>query len=284
MDNQIISADKNQAIALTERIRANGTLAVSLIYEMCRDLRTVLRQNHFVCLGYEKFEDYTEKEFNIKKRQAYTYIEIYEKLGSDFIKENAALGVTKLSYLTMINSDDRIEIMEENDLSVMTSAQIKELVDKCRIQGEQLSLLETEKKNQKKFSEETETIINNLKSELSRKNKYISELENRPVDVAVAEPVIREVPDLKAIEEKDRQIKELKEKYDSQISEMKKLYENKSENVSVDRNSFKKIYSDTYKDFQSLVELIKNSDEQKELYKEKTFQLIDVLRNSVADL
>lgn len=284
MDNQIISADKKQAVALTERIRASGTMAASLIYEMCRDLRTILRQNLFVCLGYEKFEDYTEKEFNIKKRQAYTYIEIYEKLGSDFIKENAFLGVTKLSYLTMINSSDCLEIMEENDLSCMTSAQVKELVDKCRIQGEQLSLLETEKKNQKKFSEETETIINNLKSELSRKNKYISELENRPADVAVAEPVIREVPDLKAIEEKDRQIKELKEKYDSQISEMKKLYENKSENVSVDRNSFKKIYSDTYKDFQSLVELIKNSDEQKELYKEKTFQLIDVLRNSVADL
>jgi len=280
MDNQIISADKKQAVALTERIRASGTMAASLIYEMCRDLRTILRQNLFVCLGYEKFEDYTEKEFNIKKRQAYTYIEIYEKLGSDFIQKNAALGVTKLSYLTMINSDDRTEIMEENDLSVMTSAQIKELVDKCRIQGEQLSLLETEKKNQKKFSEETETIINNLKSELSRKNKYISELENRPADVVVAEPVIREVPDLKAIEEKDRQIKELKEKYDSQISEMKKFYENPGS----DKLSFRKIYSDTYKDFQSLVELIKNSDEQKELYKEKTFQLIDVLRNSVADL
>ena len=46
-----------------------------------------------------------EKAVNIKQRQAYKYIEVYEKFTEDFLKENSKLGITKLLLLSNLTEE-----------------------------------------------------------------------------------------------------------------------------------------------------------------------------------
>lgn len=261
----------------------------------------------YVHIGYDNFEDYAEQEFSLKRRQAYQYISVYENLGEEFVQSNAQLGITKLSLLTQVDSSDRKEIIEENDLAGMTVGEVKELLEKVKIQGEQLSMFESEKRSaesQASELEEKDKEIYNLKlklDELNRENisaarmrdklqKRVEELESRPVEVAVPEPeireVIKEVPDKEALAEKDRELSALKEtldktkeSYESRIAELQKSSERSEQ---ADKNSFKALYADAYKAFNGVLEFIKLSENpDRDLYIERTEKLLDAVTESL---
>lgn len=240
---------EQEAVIITERIKANGRIAVTAVCDIGKDLRRMKVENLFTHLGYENFEDYAKKEFDLERRQAYLYISVYEKLGEDFVQSNAQLGITKLSMLSMANPEDRAEIMDNNDVACMTTKELKELVDKYKSQGEQLSMLEEENKKLKEESEldrkeqenanaaaqrfknecrhraedqeRLEGRIKTLEEKLKDKDstiatleKSVQELENRPQDVQVAEKevikeVIKEVPDKATKDKLDKKINEL---------------------------------------------------------------------------
>ena len=171
--NEIITAEATEsalpaaarAVQITERIRANGRTAVNAVCAIGKDLRTMKIDNLYPELGYETFEDYAEKEFDLKRRQAYQYISVFEKLGEEFVQSNAQLGITKLALLATANPEDRAEVMESENVQKMTTRELEELLDKYKQQGEQLSMLQ--EKN----------------TELEAK---VEELESAPKDVEVA--------------------------------------------------------------------------------------------------
>lgn len=241
----LIIKPEQEAVIINERIRANGQVAVTAVCAVGKDLRQMKAKGLFKYLGYETFEEYAEQEHDLKRRQAYQYISVYENLGEAFVQSNARLGITKLSLLTQINREDRAEIMKDNDLSGMTVNEVKELLDKVKQQGEQLSMFEEQLNDKEEKEKELESRSAELKSlqvqlddmgdairetaaekaEVEKRNAElearIEELESRPVEVAVSEPeikevvkeIIKEVPDKKVIEEKDREILTLKNKY-----------------------------------------------------------------------
>lgn len=141
--------------------------AANALVSLCRNLKHMRDSKSFTALGFEKFEDYTENACNIKKRQAYNYIQSYERLGSDFMQSNAQLGITKLLLLTEVCAVDRADFVEENDLEGMSVAEVKKLVAQNNDRGEQIDLLE---------------------EKLSSALDEIKELRERPVDVAVEQP------------------------------------------------------------------------------------------------
>lgn len=141
--------------------------AANALVSLCRNLKHMRDSKGFTALGFEKFEDYTETACNIKKRQAYNYIQSYERLGSDFMQSNAQLGITKLLLLTEVCAVDRADFVEENDLEGMSVAEVKKLVAQNNDRGEQIDLLE---------------------ERLSSALDEIKELKDRPVDVAVEQP------------------------------------------------------------------------------------------------
>ena len=180
-----------RAIQITERIRANGRTAVNAVCAIGEDLRTMKIDGLYTELGYESFEDYAEKEFDLKRRQAYQYISVYEKLGKEFVQSNAQLGITKLALLATANPEDRAEVMESEDVAKITTRELEELLDKYKQQGEQLSLLQEESKA------ETEKLQAKLAAEAARSAELeakLSDIESAPVDVAVREV---QVPDKK---------------------------------------------------------------------------------------
>lgn len=327
----LVIKPEQEAVFLNERIRANGQAAVNAVCAIGRDLRRMKIEGLYTHLGYDSFEDYAEQEHSLKRRQAYQYISVYENLGEDFVQSNAQLGITKLALLTQINTEDRAEIMSDNDLSGMTVNEVRELLDKVKQQGEQLSLFEdqlSEKKEQEKELESRSEALKSLqaqlddmgdairetaaeKAEIEKKNAElearIKELESRPIDVAVPEPeikevvkeVVKEVPDKKALEEKDREILTLKNKYkaldEARIEEtenLKKSYEERiaqlqkppEKTADSEKNSFKLLYAEAYKSCLGLIEFIKSSeDKDKELFTEKTDKLLDIVRESLRE-
>ena len=193
--NEIITAEAGEsmlpastrAVQITERIRANGRTAVNAVCAIGKDLRTMKIDSLYLELGYETFEDYAEKEFDLKRRQAYQYISVFEKLGEEFVQSNAQLGITKLALLATANPEDRSEVMESENVQGMTTRELEELLDKYRQQGEQLCFLQ--EKN----------------TELEAK---VEELESAPKDVEVATKEIP-VPDKETEEELKKKTQEL---------------------------------------------------------------------------
>lgn len=193
--NEIITAEAGEsalpasarAIQITERIRANGRTAVNAVCAIGEDLRTMKIDGLYTELGYEDFESYAEKEFDLKRRQAYQYISVYEKLGKEFVQSNAQLGITKLALLATANPEDRAEVMESGNVGGMTTRELEELLEKYKQQGEQLTLLQEE----------------NTKLEAK-----VEEFENAPKDVQVATKEIP-VPDKETEEQLRKKTQEL---------------------------------------------------------------------------
>jgi hypothetical protein len=240
---------EQEAVMLTERIKANGRLAVTAVCDIGKDLRRMKVENLFTHLGYENFEDYAKKEFDLERRQAYLYISVYEKLGEEFVQANARLGITRLAELSQMNPEDRQELMESTDVEKMSTRELKALVESYKNQGEQLSMLEDENAKLKEESEldrkeqeNANAAAQRYKEECSRRaeeqqrledrvkvleqkikenaatitnlESTIDDYESRPQDVQVAEKevikeVIKEVPDPKTKEKLDKKTQEL---------------------------------------------------------------------------
>ncbi|MBQ9078875.1 MAG: DUF3102 domain-containing protein, partial [Ruminococcus sp.] len=240
---------KQEAMVITERIRANEWIAVNAVCTVGKDLRRMKIEKLYIHLGYDSFDQYAEQEFGYKRRAAYQYISVYEKLGEEFVQTNAHLGITKLLELTQIDAEDRSKVMEENDLAGMTTNEVKKLISEYKQQGEQLSMLENANKAHSEQFDEDQQTIENLrerletlefeKSEVQEKYEQIKvqndkllneieELESRPIEAAtIPEPevkeVIKEVPDEKAIAARDSEISHLRKKIKEQEEERKKL-------------------------------------------------------------
>ena len=184
---EITLQPQQEAVIVTERIRANGKLAVNAVCSIGKDLRYMKVEGLYKHIGYETFEDYAEKEFSLRRRQAYQYISVYENLGEEFVQSNAQLGITKLALLATANPEDRAEVMASEDVGKITTRELEELLDKYKQQGEQLSLLQEE----------------NTKLEAK-----VEELENAPKDVQVATKEIP-VPDKETEEQLRKKTQEL---------------------------------------------------------------------------
>lgn len=236
------------------------TAAISLM-DMAKSLKRMRDDKLYTELGYESFGKYVENnsDYSFKERQAYSYIKCYEDLGEAFLQSNANLGITKLELLTKLDSFDRSEIVEENDLAGMSVAEIKQLIADKQALGEQLSMfqaekeanksaadelkkaqaeieqlksrLEDEKENYQSLNAKDADIIGKLQNRIDDYKNQIDELEKKPVEVAVQKPSKEEIDKIKETERKklekakQKEIDELKAEQEKQIAQLKEKHE-----------------------------------------------------------
>lgn len=229
------------------------TAAVSLM-DMAKSLKRMRDEKLYTELGYESFGDYVEhnEDYSFKERQAYTYISCYEKLGEAFLQSNANLGITKLELLTKLDTFDRAEIAEDNDLAGITVDEVKQLIADKQALGEQLSMFQAEKEANKSATDElkkAQAEITQLKSRLEdAQENYddqstkdaerikelqleLDELKNKPVEVAVQKPSKEEIAKIKETEhkkfekEKQKEIDELKAEQEKQLAQLRQEHE-----------------------------------------------------------
>lgn len=176
MENSL--AIKQKAFATHARIMANGEIVQNTLLEICKDLKAMRDERLYLELDYETFDDYAEQAVGIKKRQAYSYISTYEKLGEKYIEENAGLGITKLELISQISSYEREEFLEDKDVESESVRELKAQVDEFKKQTEQLSFT----------IEDQNEIIEQLKSDKSEDNSsYEEEIQKLNQTIAALE-------------------------------------------------------------------------------------------------
>lgn len=150
-----LSEGYQEAISLHNQIVESGNTAATYLLEMARGLKRMRDQKLYTALGYTSFEDYAEQMAGIKQRQAYKYIATYERFGEKFLLDHGSLGITKLELLAQIPATDLTDFEEEHPVEDLSVSQLKELTEKYRNQGEQMSLLQDE--NDKLKAEQAKT-------------------------------------------------------------------------------------------------------------------------------
>lgn len=230
----IVSEDYTKAITLTRSIIANAQAAQQSLYEVCKGLKEMRDGKLYKELGYTNFEDYTENEVGIKRRQAYTYIQIASGLPSDFVQSTAQIGTEKLALLAKLDEPTRKTVTEQVDVESVTVKELREQItaltnDKSKQESEIADLAqqldaaqETIQSKSKLFEDFAASKnrdiarISGEKSEAAEKlrkksaeyvkaqnrilslEKQIKELENRPVEVAVSEDESKEIERLRS--------------------------------------------------------------------------------------
>ncbi len=121
----IVSESYTRAVTLTRDIIANAQAAQQSLYEVCKGLKEMRDGKLYKELGYQNFEDYTENEVGIKRRQAYNYIQIATGLPTDFVQSTAQIGIEKLALLAKLDEPTRNEVTETVDVESVTVKELK---------------------------------------------------------------------------------------------------------------------------------------------------------------
>lgn len=176
--SEITGERADEAAKLHAQIMANGQVAASALLEFCKGLKRMRDEKLYTELGFDTFEDYTEKLAGIKSRMAYHYISCYENLGTTFLQSNASLGITKLTVLSKLSPVDRYELTDSGEAGSLSVRELEEKVKELTSAKEQLSFLNTETKEK---AEETEK---SLKEQLQ---KALEEAESLKAQLEAAE-------------------------------------------------------------------------------------------------
>ena len=172
MTNQLSNERYQEAMELHAQIMASGNTAARALVEFARLLKRMKDEKLYEVFD-QSFDEYVEKQVGIKKRQAYTYIAAFERLGAPMMEQNANLGITKLELLSQVSPIERADVLENYDLGEMSAAEVKKLVEDLTNKGEQLNL----------FKQENEQ----LKAELEKANVWVNEKKNEADSEKTAE-------------------------------------------------------------------------------------------------
>lgn len=228
MENYITK--REEAYVVHNRILANGKIVQTALIDMCKDLKEMRDRALFTELGYDTFEDYSEQACGIKQRQAYSYIAAYEKLGENYMEENAHIGITKLELISQISSYEREEFLSENDVENMSTRELKKQVEEYKSRIEQLSFdLESANKESEELTQQIKDMQDSMvDSTLEESVDAVATVEPDPemIKAAVDEAVRQsKAEDAQTIEKLKAQVKEqkakVKEVTDSKEKEIK---------------------------------------------------------------
>lgn len=159
--------NRQRAINLHNNIVTTANLAAEYFVDFCEKLKQMRDENLFVELGYESFEQYTESALNIKQRQAYTYISTLEKLGPEYLEQNANLGISKLSLIASASAEEREQLTDKVDIETASVAELERALKEIENMKQQLTFLQ----------EENEELKNMNNDENERDDNIIDESE-----------------------------------------------------------------------------------------------------------
>ena len=287
--------DYEQAYRLHNEIMAAGNTAASALLDLCKKLKAMRDLKLYKALGQETFDDYCTDMVGIHSRQAYNYISVYEKYGDTNLQSNANLGVSKLLLLSQLPPDERQQMLENPKTTEMTVAEIKELVEKAKKQGEQLSFFEAELEKANGKTNELQEELNELKNaptvdedKLRREiEKEVKAKQESNVNKKVEEELKKRTADIeKAAAEKatakmkedNERLKSLLEKNTAESDDLRKKL-----NMSDSKQTTVNIYFESFKNsFQNLLGAVNQLDaEQQQKYKTAISQAFDTFKSAV---
>lgn len=121
----------DSAEAVHSRICANFETVERTLYDICTDLKTIRDNKYYKTLGYDTFEDYCLKNFNISRKQGYQYISIAENI-KNVTPGLQNLGVRKLYCLSRLTDSERYELVENADIEKMSAKELEQKSKKIK--------------------------------------------------------------------------------------------------------------------------------------------------------
>lgn len=203
---EIMNSEYTRAVVLDKRIKASAQMAQEALFEMCTQLKEMKDGNLYKELGYLSFEDYAEAEVGLARRQAYKYVKVAETFrpemiglgGNNSVHPGAQIGITKLYLLTKLDEVSRTQLIESGQIDSMTKADLEEHIRQLKELVKASQTSETKaKESQEQAEREVQRMAatvnmlrtdkNNLIARNDELNIKVRELEERPVEVAVAD-------------------------------------------------------------------------------------------------
>ena len=246
---------QERAVLLDSRINVNVEIlkntvreAANTLFAIGRDLKTMRDEKLYIQMGHKTFADYCNEKADVKQRQAYNYIKCYEIYGERLNTELANIENTKLIYAAMLDTEDREQLIESGELDNMSTNEVKKYAQELKSRTAQITLELDEKTKELSRYEKMQNDFDKLKSELDanqsvkdkqsariaeleEKNrsmaKYetelkdkITELMNKPVEVAVEKPSKAEIEKIKK-DAAEKAEKAAKKQHDKEIAELR---------------------------------------------------------------
>ncbi|MEE0569814.1 MAG: hypothetical protein ACLTMM_08685 [Lachnospiraceae bacterium] len=296
MADIIISQQHQEAVETHQRIITSANLAQQNLWDMCTSLKQMRDDKLYKELGYQSFEAYCETEVGIKRRNAYNYISIVEKINPENVQSIAQIGITKLALLATVSESEQAEIAEKLDLEDTTVKQLKAEIERLKDDNLNLSMNYDKVQSVKiKLSKE------NSKLEIANGvlREQVEELESRPVEVAepsdnerrlnetikaLERENIKHYDELEAEYRNNEKIvrKQLEDEKQEALRKQKEEYEERLQNVqtadgsSDDKDVFKAYFSIAYDSFIRMLDFAKQSQD-KDFFKSKIEHLIEAL-------
>ena len=183
----IVSEQYNRAVMLSRSIIANAQAAQASLYEVCKGLKEMRDGKLYKELGYQNFEEYSEIEIGMTKRNANRYVAIADMYAESGTALSQNLGMTKLTLLSTLSESDREEIIENNNVEEISSRELEEKIKeikKLNAEKSELAELNNSLNNANKTLRDNNDKQSEVIDELEGK---VEELESRPIDVAVAD-------------------------------------------------------------------------------------------------
>ena len=223
MSEEIMLTEQQQAEALHKQITGFGEVIYQSLYGMCTAIKQMRDSKLYRALGYDTFEAYTEEKLGMKRRQAYTYISIADKLSADFVQSTAQIGIEKLYLLTTTDEETRTEIVQHNDLTETTVRELKAQITALQSAKETAEADAAQARDAAREAEEAKErnrltlrgIIDKKVELVHQLEAKVKELESRPIETAVVDHT-EEIDALKTEIEQLRA--QLAEKPDTQLA------------------------------------------------------------------
>lgn len=225
-----LSTQYKTAAELNQKIIFTAQMAQQNLFKMCCMLKRMRDEKLYKELGYPNFEDYCEKELGMKRRNAYNYISVIERVEN--VQSIAQIGMTKLSLLASLSESQQEEIQQNVNVEDISVRKLKEEIARLKEESESAGQ-RAENERQRRISAETDLLSaksknRSLTHDLDAANSRINELESRPVEVAVE-------TDTKTLAENERLQQELEQARET-ITEMERTdtsYELKTAKAAV---------------------------------------------------
>ena len=245
----ILSDRHSRAVTLDESIKSHAQIAQQSLYEVCKGLKEMHDSKLYEELGYESFEDYSENEVGIKRSQAYNFISIAERLSENFVQSIGQIGTTKLALLAKLDEPERVQLQQEIDIESTTVKKLKEKIKGLKSQHslelnnqkdqyeKKLQELEQERENisvkyhfdkqaHRRELNEAKKKSKSLTAHITKLEKQIQELEERPIEYMQSTAELEEIERLKC------ELQEAKEHEQEAKAEAERIQNVNAETVS----------------------------------------------------
>ena len=308
MSEIIKSKQYLSAVEIDQRIKTTAKALAENLFDLCGLFYRMSSEKLYKELGYQNFADYCENEVGITPRQGNKYATIGEtwknrKSTSDF----EALGTEKLYLLARLDEPEREEIQQAVNVEDVSVRELKAEI--ARLKEEKAAAetaMKTAEDERNKSSEELMTVQGEkelIKMQLERRqkaldaaNEKITELENRPVEVAVQ---VHDNPeDKKAIQRLKNDLSEAEKSHTAAMEEQQRQYaeqisalevqlsaakQKQTETVTNDREIFRAYYMATTKSFELMLQFV-SSCKDKDFCRQRIDNLLSKCKKMMEEI